>query len=194
MQQELTNPPKLVAPSNDTLLATGDAWIAMLQSSTSSDYPSDDFSGPTRQRFLMQEVTARIGSHADEDCRMPGRFVVEQAAERHYALVTYALKSMRSMFTEGDIVKILNTTCGPVWEWHPQTSVATMVADDNGVESLDELEAGSPLRTLLAKLTELSALENGALVDVCERVWRGTNDVPLSQFLAQAGLHLAAEG
>jgi hypothetical protein len=48
-----------------------------------------------------------------------------------------------------------------------------MVADSNGIESIEELQEGSAMRKLLEKLTLLTPLENAALVDACERVWRG---------------------
>ncbi|WP_374662843.1 hypothetical protein [Inhella sp.] len=68
---------------------------------------------------------------------------------------------------------ILNIECGPIWEWDPTLSVARMVADDQGVRRLKELQEDDPLRILLEKLVKLSPAEDGALVDICERIWRG---------------------
>jgi hypothetical protein len=45
--------------------------------------------------------------------------------------------------------------------------------DDLGIDDIDEVQEGSPMRVLLEKLVTLTPVENAVLVDVCERVWRG---------------------
>ena len=69
-------------------------------------------------------------------------------------------------------------------------SVAGMVADDNGVDSLEELTPDSGLRVLIEKLVELTPAENAALVDVCERVWRSQSGLPLDELCAELGMPL----
>ena len=58
-------------------------------------------------------------------------------------------------------------------------SVATMVADGDGIDSIEALPIGSAMRSLLDKLIGLTVLENAALVDACERVWCGYNNTLL---------------
>jgi hypothetical protein len=65
-----------------------------------------------------------------------------------------------------------------------------MVADDNGVESLEELEPESILRKLIEKLAHFSPTQNAALVDVCERVWRSQGGLPLDELCAELGMPL----
>ncbi|MBE0548553.1 MAG: hypothetical protein IH627_13080 [Rubrivivax sp.] len=132
-----------------------------------------DFMWPVRHANLSDEVNKRVGCPEEPDRMLSGRFVVEQAAERYFYLVADAERTMRGKFTEEEFVTILNTTCGPIWEWDTYMSVASMVADTFGVGRLDSLKEGSELRVLLKKLLDLSAVQNAALVDTCERVWRG---------------------
>ena len=80
---------------------------------------------------------------------------------------------MKGKFSDSEFQVILNCECNDIWDWNTSTSVATMVADDNGIDSLDDMPNESPMRVLLEKLALLSPTENAALVDACERVWRG---------------------
>lgn len=80
---------------------------------------------------------------------------------------------LKGRFTSKELITILNCECGPVWQWDINMPVVAMVANDQGVDSLDEAPEGSKLRALLEKLLALSPSENAALVDACERVWRG---------------------
>lgn len=98
---------------------------------------------------------------------------MEQAGERYFSLVGRAQHSLRGRFTSAEFACILSVDCGSIWEWDAYSTVADMVADANGVGALDELEPKSVLRQLLYKLIELSPLENAALVDACEQIWRG---------------------
>ncbi len=51
--------------------------------------------------------------------------------------------------------------------------VAARVANDLGLESLDELLEESPLRVLLDKLQALTVTQDAALRVAHERAWRG---------------------
>lgn len=150
-----------------------------------------DYNWPTRHRFLEREISARVGTSSDPTERMSGFYVLETAAERYFMVISEAIESMSELFTEEDFGLMLNTTCSPIWEWDRYSSLATFVADDNGVESVSELGAGSSLRILLEKLAPLSTTQNAALVDVCERVWR-EGEVTLVQQLEAMGLCLAS--
>ena len=135
---------------------------------------SNDINKPHRRGTLLEGVDARRGAdRLTSPERFSSGFIVEQAAERFFHLAFSAEAGLRGRFTPAEFSYILNAECTPIWSWDRFTSVATMVADDNGIDSLDELKEDAPLRTLLEKLVALTPLENAVLVDVCERVWRG---------------------
>jgi len=134
---------------------------------------SRDMYRDLRRSALLMEVDKRRGTDAlVSDERYSSGFIVEQAAERFFSLVAVAERDLRGRFTEDEFLTILNAECTPIWQ-DRFANLATIVADDQGVESLDDLEPGHPLRVLLEKLIALTPLENAALVDVCERIWRG---------------------
>lgn len=66
-----------------------------------------------------------------------------------------------------------------------------MVADENGIDNPLLLASGSPMRVLLEKLMTLSLSENAALIDLCETVWRSTNNVSLDDLCTELGIPLA---
>lgn len=135
---------------------------------------SHDMMRPVRRSALIRAVNDRRGTddlHGPE--RFSSGFIVEQAAHRHFMLLDRAQAALKGKFTQADFQVILNAECQPAWEWDPAMSVAQMVADDNGVRRLNSLPEGSHMRQLLEKLLTLTPLENAALVDACERVWRG---------------------
>jgi hypothetical protein len=127
-----------------------------------------------RRSTLLHGVEARRGT---DELTSPERYssylIVDQAAQRFFELVAIAEGHLRGRFTETEMTTILNSTCGPIWYWDQFTSVASMVADDLNVEDFEAMPEGHPVRALLEKLAKLSSLENAALVDICERVWRG---------------------
>ncbi len=132
-----------------------------------------DFMWSVRHANLVVAVKKRVGKSEEPDRKLSGRFVIEQAAARYFDLIADAHRNMRGQFTEQEFQTILNTTCGPIWEWDTYMSVASMVADDFGVSKLESLAEGSGLRVLLEKLLKLTPIENVAIVDTCERFWRG---------------------
>ena len=138
-----------------------------------------DIDASLRRGALLWHIGERRGTTGDSR-RQPfsSGFIAEQAAHRYFMLVETALEGLKGRFTEGDFNTILNAECSPIWNWDTWTSVATMVADTFGVDALDDLDEDGHLRVLLEKLLSLTPLENAALVDVCERVWRG-HDNPL---------------
>ena len=132
-----------------------------------------DYNWPVRHGNLVRAISAREVNREVSDSVVLPRFVLEQAAERYFMLLDDAAASLKGHFNEAEFSYILNSTCQAIWDWDTCMSVCTMVADDNGVERLDNLEQGSTLHTLLTKLSNLSQVENATLVDACERVWRG---------------------
>lgn len=133
-----------------------------------------DFMQRQRRMDLLDAVNERRGSeHLTGAERFSSAFIVEQAAHRYFMLVQDIQARLKGRFTAAEFDVILNCECQPVWQWDTYMPVAAMVADDQGVESLDELPEGSPLRVLLDKLQALTVTQDAALVDACERVWRG---------------------
>lgn len=137
---------------------------------TTEDERLDDFERELRRGKLLHAIEARRGAG---EHRYSSHLVVEQAAERFFELVAVAENSLRGRFTDAEFLAIANSTCTPIWNWDHHTSVASMVASDQGIDSMNELKEGHLLRVLLEKLVELTPTENAVLVDVCERVWRG---------------------
>jgi len=96
-----------------------------------------------------------------------------QASARYFMLLETAAEHLKGRFSSADFHFLLNTQCTPIWSWEPSHSLASIVADEYGIEELEELDAGNPLRVFLERLLTLSPLENAVLVDACEQVWRG---------------------
>jgi hypothetical protein len=136
-----------------------------------------DIDAPLRRDALLWHIGERRGT-TNHPNRQPfsSGFVAEQAAHRYFMLVETALEGLKGRFTEDDFNIILNAECSPIWNWDTWTSVAAMVADTYGVDALDDLEEHGHLRVLLKKLLSLTPLENAAVVDVCERIWRGCDN------------------
>lgn len=149
-----------------------------------------DFESHQRGSYLPEQFAARNGSKSAvvAEHLVPNQFVIQQALERYFKLVHDALKDLE--FSREDITIILNTTCGPYWQWDLGHNVASMVADDNGIDSLDELPSDSSMRLLLEKLIPLTQVQNAALVDFCEKFWRTRNNLPFDELCAELGLEL----
>lgn len=96
-----------------------------------------------------------------------------QASARYFMLLETAAEHLEGRFSSAEFDLLLNAQCTPVWTWEPSYSLADMVADAYGIEELEELDVGNPLRVFLERLLTLSPLENAILVDACEQVWRG---------------------
>lgn len=134
----------------------------------------EEVTGHRRRRLL----DAFVLRHGADEPRFSSHLIIEQAADRFFELVSTVEDSLRGRFTEAEFDVLLNCECSPVWSWDRSMAVASMVAEDQRVGSLRDLVEGDPLRVLLEKLVALTPVENAALVDVCERVWRG-HDNPL---------------
>jgi len=159
-------------------------------------YPNQDFNRGVRHSRLRSELQARSGAvsagDSGEEPSISAAYVVENAAERYFQLLELERKHLAGMFDRQDMQVILNANCGALWEWDPQMSVASAVADNNGVTNSCQLSADSHLRKLLKLLVELTPLQNAALVDVCETVWRDRLDRSLAESMLLAGLELRA--
>lgn len=149
-----------------------------------------DFQWQSRLWALKQATDARDGGDKAlvEEDKFSAQFVIQQAAERFFLLIDFAIRSLGGIFSESDLGIVLNTTCGPIWLWDTQSTVAAMVADDNGIERFSDLDEDSDLRRLLEKLMKLTPLQDAALVDLCERFWRGKNVRSIAEKFQEMGL------
>ena len=133
-----------------------------------------DFDASDRLYQLKKEIKTRNGSERalDSASKFSAQFIVQQASERYFQLISSAIESLDSAFTASDMETILNANCSPFCQWSAGCTVSGMVADDLGIEQLSDLSDDSDLKLLIEKLMHLSPIQNVALVDVCERYWR----------------------
>jgi len=167
------------------------------QHTPSTLYPSEtgsedryDFDAEERTAAVQANVLRRQDIGGRREDALSARFVLEEAGWRYFALLAFELEGLRGLFTEQELNVILNTTSSPVWQWRPGMTLACVVADDQGIE---DLNADTPTASLVRKLAALTPVQDVALVDVCEQVWRRSGDGPCSiaQVAEDCGLKLA---
>lgn len=133
------------------------------------DPPVSQFNRLDRLIKLRQEVEARRGNRASDIVRFSRGFVMEQAADRYYRLISQTQEKLRGRFDDADFSLLLNTEPSPVWDLRglSLTSVLydTYEYEDEGITPA--------VRELIRRLAELTPLEEAAIVDACERVLRG---------------------
>ena len=134
-----------------------------------------DYLRLARHAQLLAAIEQRTRTNRSAE-QFSSAFILEQAAQRYFAMIEKAQLNLKHRFSAKQIGRIMSAAGTLIWD--TQWSVATMVAGDMGIESLDEAEEGSFEHTLLEKLAALTELENMALADACERQWRG-HDNPL---------------
>ncbi len=150
-----------------------------------------DFYPSGRISAIKKAIKVRNGSERtlDPKNKFSSQFVVEQALERYFDLIRRAVESINSIFTESEVMVILNANCSPVYNNSVGVTVAGMVAADFGIELLSDVSEGSNLHILIEKLIRLSPTQEAALVDMCERYWR--NDVSLKDNFASMNFKFA---
>jgi hypothetical protein len=126
------------------------------------------------QSYLRQEIEARRGNHQSNNSRFSTRFVIEQSAERYFQLLEMTKHRLKRRIATRDFEYLLNVNCSPVWRHYAQDSLAWDVVDSLGLEvrSLEDIP-DSELREFASKLRDFTPVETYAIVDACERVWRG---------------------
>jgi len=152
----------------------------------------EDFEGSYRLSYLAQQYAKRSGRRRAvvPEHVFSAQFVLQQAAQRHFSLLAMAVSSISGLFCEREMSVLLNSGCCPVWRYQAGASLAGNVADDLGVEELDELKDGTELKILLQKLIDLTSLQTAALVDLCERFWRSPSNSSLGETFRTMGLEL----
>jgi hypothetical protein len=118
---------------------------------------------------LRREIEARRGNRATDMVRFSRGFVMEQAAERYYRLISQTQENLRGRFDDDDFSLLLNADPSPVWDLRG-LSLASLLQDT--YESEDEGSTPA-VRELIRRLGELTPLEEAAILDACERVLRG---------------------
>ncbi len=169
----------------ESMCATDDASFWAMQSSPAAGAEQRyDFYGDHRLDFLKGEVGERNGMCAVNSPHsvFSARYIVQLAAERHFKMMAYARKSMREKFTKTDIVILLNSAMSSVSELRICLNMATSVADDLGIENLDELPEDSPTRILMDKLLSLTFFQDIALLELTENFWRCRGSRSISDF------------
>jgi hypothetical protein len=152
-----------------------------------------DLNESRRLHVLGQEIEARDGSEAAlaPEHKFSSQFVIQQAAERYYSLVRHAIQSLDMVFTTDEMKLVLNTNCSPIWNWSLYSTVANVVFETYGFDELSNHPSDVAIRTLVEKLMKLTHIQNAALVDLCERFWRGNTAGSLRSCIEKLGLILA---
>ena len=120
------------------------------------------------------------------------QFVIQQALDRYFKIYDAELYSMSEMFSEKEMLPILNANCSSYWPMRGNNTLAGMLADDQGIECLSELDENNDLRMLIEKLEKLTVAQNMALADVCEQFWRnGINGKSITDVFAELHLNLS---
>ena len=149
---------------------TFESFISELRTLTQDGSLVADIGQPSRHRRLNDAISARVGVR---NPRVAPETVLEQASVRYFSLIARVQGSMKGRFSQKEWGYILDIRRTPIWDWRVGMKVATAVADKHAVDNLDDPDLDGALRVLLYKLLQLSPLENAALVDACEQVWRG---------------------
>lgn len=128
---------------------------------------------PSRRNTPRRRLTNSLTSRESNVLNILRDVPMVQASARYFMLLETAAEHLKGRFSSAEFDLLLNAQCTPVWAWEPSYSLADMVADAYGIEELEELDVGNPLRVFLERLLTLSPLENAILADACEQVWRG---------------------
>lgn len=141
---------------------------------------------------LTKSISIRDGSSSQSNTRLfSAESIIQKAADNFFQLADDEITSLSGKFTSNNMRTILNTECSANWRFSTQHSVASMVADDYGIEKLSDIDCCSELKLLLEKLVNLTPLQNATLIDVCERFWRLKSSNSISQTFKSMGLVLA---
>ena len=145
---------------------------------------------------LKKSILMRDGSNEHEERFniFSHSFITQQAVARYFEVMAATLKSLNEMFSLKQITLILNSNPTPYWDMHSGKTLSSMLIDDQGIESLSDLDGRDDLKLTIQKLQKLTAAQNMALADVCERFWRNTsNGDDYYEIFSNLGLQLKKE-
>lgn len=105
----------------------------------------------------------------------------------------YARQELKGLFSEADIVLLLNCYQDEVFFPDQFRSLASDLLDDLGYDVEDYHQ--QPIAPLIDKLRALTPVQRVALADALEQTWyRGLPaEKPVGEFLAKLGIELAVE-
>lgn len=127
----------------------------------------EEINRTTRQSTLRSHVEYCRGNRQAGSTRLSAGFVIEQAATRYFEMMEATFEKLRGKFTDDDFVILLNMNCSPIWEHIRGWSLASYLEDEQ------REVGGQEFPELIRKLHSLSFAEELAVVEACERVWRG---------------------
>lgn len=138
------------------------------------DSLEEEFEREKRQQFLRGRIEALRGNRSRPYVRLSAAYVIEEAAKRHLQLMETTFERLVGKFNDADFNLLLNTNCSPVWSVDHYLDLSGCVLDTIRIETstIEGIEDDG-IRTLIEKLNALSPTEQLAVVEVCERVWRG---------------------
>lgn len=144
---------------------------------------------------ILRHYESRSGHIAQTNApRIPIQGVILQDMQRYHDLISQTLLTLQEVFNAEEIQILLTATNSDVTPWQYGRSLASHVADDLGVDSLDQVPGDTPLKSLLLKLIELDSTQTLALTDFCERFWRNpSGNEDLIEVCESLGLKLADE-
>src|ERR1043165_8417585 len=129
-------------------LATARTQAGQPDSNVGAEW-SLDWDRDSRATVLLEE-TQRRRTYREETGPFSDRYILEVAGLRYFELVTDELRSLSGFLTESELVVLLNTTASPVWDWRAGFTLAGVVADDQGIESLED---DTPMGRFVQKLS-----------------------------------------
>ena len=144
---------------------------------------------------VLRHYESRSGHIAQTNApRIPIQGVILQGMQRYHDLISQTLLTLQEVFNADEIQILLTATNSDVTPWQYGRSLASDVADDFGIDSLDEVPDDTPMKSLLLKLIKLNNVQTLALTDFCERFWRNPGDKEtISEDCESLGLKLADE-
>lgn len=142
------------------------------------------------EKLLRHYESRKNPTEQANEYPIPIQGVILQGMERYDDLIGQTLEDMQGMFNAEEIRILLSATNAEVTRWSYGRSLASDVADDLGIESLDEVAEDTPLKSLLLKLLELDSTQTLALTDFCERYWRNPQSGDLDDVCESLGLKL----
>ena len=125
---------------------------------------------PKRLIRLREAVEARRGVRGRANViRYSAGFVVEQAADRYFCLIEETQAGLQGQFTPDEFSVLQNMEPSPVWN-RRDIDLASKLHDTYA----DEDDCLIPsLSDLARRLADLTPVQQVAMVDACERVFRG---------------------
>lgn len=169
-------------------LNTVEATIARFTDIAEAEHlPFGTQQGWTSSQYYM---TTYLHEHADNGACLNSEEVALFAAGRLEWLLRETRPSLSGLFTEQDVIVLLNCFQGDLFSPDQLSKIATNVCDDLGIE-LDAYKS-SGIGPLINTLRGLTSVQQVALADVLEQLWHRGMSGDMGEFLASLEIVLAA--